>query len=153
MAGPSNHRIVVIVVAVSTPLALALETTLRKLLFPPEFEELRQWWGPTLTPWMWVVVGLTLGCSLLGVRMQRWLVRRALSKRPQQECSAADVRKVETEALFFSTSAPQVPALLATVGFMLGASIVPVAISVAAATLGVVVIGVRTRASDTTEVE
>jgi hypothetical protein len=132
-------------VAVSTPLALVLETALRMLLFPPEFEEVRAWLRPTITPWVWVTPVLAAIATLGGLRLQRWYAARqfaalAPAKQTDEGWAAANF-----DALMLSTSAPQVPALLATLAFMLGSAAPPVLAAIAVGTAGVLVQGLTLR--------
>lgn len=128
-------------IAVSTPLALAAETLLRQLLFPPEFVEVRAWLGPTLTSWMWVAAPMSVVFTGLGMVFRRWSVRRGLKKLGARAEDPKSVQKLEFDALMLSTSAPQIPALVATFGFMFGSALQPVAVAIAVATTGVLVIG------------
>lgn len=132
-------------IAVSTPLALAVETGLRIFLFPPELEEVRAWLRPTLTPWVWAMPVLAAAATLLGLRLQRWHAAREFRALPAHEQTEEAWRAAHFDALMLSTSAPQIPALLATFAFMLGAELLPVVVAIAVATAGVLVQGVALR--------
>ncbi len=131
---------VLLLVAASTPLALAAETGLRRLMFPPEFDEVRLWLRPQITPWLWLA---PITCALaipLGLFVQRYLVARSL-RTATGTLTTAMRASIEVDALLLATSVPQVPAILATMGFTLGAAIDPIAAAIAIATLGIMVIG------------
>jgi hypothetical protein len=129
------------VVAVSTPLALAVETGLRVLLFPPEFEEVRMWLRPVITPWMWTASALAIGFTLLGLRLQKWFVARRMARLAEDKRTREAEAKAHFDALMLSSSCPQIPALLATFGFMVGADLLPVVVAIAIATTGVLTLG------------
>lgn len=129
------------VVVVSTPLALAFETLLRQLLFPPEMDEVRAWLRPSLTPWTWLAPPASAAASVLGVKLYRILLRRGTAKLDPGKTDPDAIDKVRLDALLLATSAPQVPALLATVAFMFGAELTPVLVAMAVATLGVASVG------------
>lgn len=133
---------VLAIVGVSTPLALVIETGLRQIMFPPEFDEVRMWLRPSITPWLWLAAPLAALATPLGYRVQGWLVRRALAKLPPERRTERERRELELDALLLSTSVPQFPALFATFGFMLGSALLPVVVAMAVATAGVVVVGV-----------
>jgi hypothetical protein len=132
-------------VAVSTPLALLLETALRMLLFPPEFEEVRAWLRPTITPWVWFTPILAAIATLGGLRLQRWYAARQFAALAPAKQTAEGWAAVNFDALMLSTSAPQVPALLATLAFMLGSAAPPVLAAIAVGTAGVLVQGLTLR--------
>ena len=143
-AAPTRAKfyIVLAIVGVSTPLALAAETGLRQIMFPPEFDDVRMWLRPSITPWMWICAPLALVVTPLGYKLQKWLVARALAKLPEARRTDDERRDCELDALLLSTSVPQFPALFATFGFMFGSALLPVAVAMATATLGVIAVGV-----------
>ena len=151
--GASTRRtwVVLTVVAVSTPLALVLETALRTVLFPPEFEEVRLWLRPTITPWVWSMPVLAGVATLLGLRLQRWYAARQLAALPAHRQTPEKQAAAHFDALMLSTSAPQVPALLATIAFMLGSELAPVLAAIVAGTAGVLVQGAVRRTDDATQ--
>jgi hypothetical protein len=133
---------VVAIVAISTPLAVALESLLRQWMFPPEFEDVRAWLEPSITPWMWLT---PLACALgipIGLRLHRWLVRRTIARMPVERRTPVAEANAVTDALLLSTSVPQVPAIVATMGLLLGSALTPVLVATATATVGVLVIGI-----------
>jgi ABC-type sugar transport system permease subunit len=128
-------RVVVLLIAVSVPIALAIETGFRQLvLLPmigPELHELREFYWPALTDELrraaltrtaWVLVGVTVLAGALGVALLRRAARR--------ERDLAELR----DRLLLLTSIPQVPAILATLCFAFGSSLLPVLISMAIST-------------------
>lgn len=128
-------------IAVSTPLALAVETLLRQLLFPPEFAEVRAWLSPKLTTWVWVATPMSVVLTGVGIAYRRSAIRRGIKKLGSRAEDPKALQKLEFDALILSTSAPQVPALLATFAFMFGSALQPVIVAIAAATVGVLVVG------------
>lgn len=124
---------------VAAPFALGFETLLRKLLFPPEFEDVRALVGPTLTLAAWALPIVCLLAGLAGVVFQRRLVERALRKLPAARRDDPESQeKARVGAFLLAASVPQVPAIVATVLFTFGASLVPVVVTVVVSTLGVV---------------
>ena len=140
--GPRSNWVLLVLIAASTPLALAVETGIRHLILPPEFEQVRLWLRPRVTPWAWAMVPATVVATLFGLKLQRWLYRREHSRLLTRLDPAAAHDKAVFESLMLSTSAPQLPALAATIGFMLGSALLPVLVAIAVATAGVLVLGV-----------
>jgi len=132
---------VLAIVAMSTPLALAVETGLRQIIFPPEFDEVRMWLRPTITPWVWIATPACLLAIPLGAKLQRWLVARDLAKLPPERRTEQERIECEFDALLLSTSAPQLPAVLATLAFMFGSGLLPVIVAMVIATVGVLGLG------------
>lgn len=139
---PRRSRLigVLVLVALSTPLALLVETGVRRLMMPPAFEQVRTWLSPALAPWAWATVPITLVATGLGWWLYGVLLRRAL-RRAAPEQPAHDGARLE--ALILASSAPQLPAVGATVLFMLGAPLLPVIVAMGVATLGVLSLGWR----------
>lgn len=133
---------VVAIVAISTPLAVVVESVLRQWMFPPEFDEVRAWLQPRITPWMWISPLLSALGVPLGLRLHRWLVRRTIARLPAHRRNPTTEANAVTDALLLSTSVPQVPAIVATMGLLLGSLLLPVVVATAVATAGVLVIGV-----------
>lgn len=133
---------VLTLVAVSTPLALALETGLRRIMFPPDFDEVRMWLRPSITPWVWLAPLAAAVAIPLGAKLQRWLVARSMDALPPARRTAHERAECEIDALLLSTSVPQVPAVLATMAFMLGSALVPVVAAMVVSTAGVLGLGV-----------
>ena len=127
--------------AVSTPLALAVETGLRMLLFPPEFEELRMLLRPIVTPYLWIATPLAVVFAFVGLRVQKYVVRKRLAKLPEDKRTPDREALAHLDALMLSSSCPQIPALFATFGFMIGSELLPVLVAIGVATAGVCVLG------------
>ncbi|MBL8941901.1 MAG: hypothetical protein JNK45_02085 [Myxococcales bacterium] len=132
---------VLAIVAASTPLAMLVETGLRQVMFPPEFDEVRMWLRPTITPWVWLAPVASILAVPLGDRLQRALVRRELLRLPPERRTEAERVACEFDALLLSTSAPQIPAVIATLAFMCGAGLAPVIAAMIVATAGVLALG------------
>ncbi|MEM9454457.1 MAG: hypothetical protein AAGF11_09775 [Myxococcota bacterium] len=148
MAAPSRARLygVLALICLSTPVALGVETVLRRLMMPPEFDAVRAWLSPTLTPWAWATVPVTVAATGLGWWLFRTLTRRALSRRTlnkrRPELSEHEARaKAQLDAIILASSAPQVPAVAATMLFMMGAALTPVLVAMGTAMLGVLSLG------------
>ena len=143
MTRPSPYRRfwILVLVAVSIPLALAIETLARRLFFPPEFEELRTWLRPVLTPWVWACAPLALLAGIFALTLQPRIHARALARvRPGVPDPLA---RADTEALMVCSSIAQLPALAAMFGFMFGAALAPTLAAIAAGTAGVLLQALR----------
>lgn len=128
-------------IAVSTPLALVVETGLRRIMFPPEFEEIRMFLRPSLALPTWSLLGLVVLTTLLGQRWQQRRVDKRMAARPPEQQTAHYRTKETFDALVLFTSLPQLPAVLATFCFMFGAPLLPVVANMVAATGGVLIVG------------
>jgi hypothetical protein len=124
---------------VAVPAALAAETLLRWLLFPPELEALRAELRDVLTWVGWALVGVTAVTSWLAPRIQRRLTKRALRRIPEGMRTRERVELSRTGAFLLSSTLPQVPAISATLATMLGASYGP---AITAAVIVTVAIGI-----------
>lgn len=121
----------------AAPVALGFETVLRLLIFPPEFEEVREFLQPMLTPVAWGFAGLAGLTGLLGLALQRRLADKKLARLPAT--ADADQRYREVFGVFLLTTAlPQIPAILSSFAYMFGASIVPVVVGIGVCSVGVV---------------
>ena len=140
--------LILLVVGISTPLALGVETLLRMLIFPPEFDEVRMWLRPMITPYVWAAPVLAAVATVVGIWLQRSLARRAIDKLEPHERTPENLAAAHFDGLMLSTSAPQIPALLGTVAFMMGAALAPVLVGIAVATVGVLVVGLATMKSE-----
>ncbi len=127
----------ILLTVVAAPVALGFETLLRKLLFPPEFEEIRALLHPILTPLVWGLVALTAVVGALGLVLQRRLVARAIGRIPPTHRDSARLHRAKLGAFMLAASVPQVPAILATFGFMWGSSLTPTVLAIAVATLAI----------------
>jgi hypothetical protein len=136
-------RVIVLLIAVSAPLALGFETALRKLVFVPlmgaELAEIREFYWPELTDqvreamvtqWAWRLVGVTVLAGVLGVLLLRRATRRPLD--------AGAIR----DRMLLLTSIPQVPAILATLCFTFGSQLLPVLVSMGISTAFVLAQGI-----------
>jgi hypothetical protein len=136
---------IVLLTVVAAPFALALETLLRTLLFPSDFELVRELLSPAMTVAAWALVGVTALASVAGVALQERLADRAVARIPEAARTAELARRARLGAFMLAASVPQVPAILATFAFTFGASLVPVAVTIAVVTAGVVAVAVRAR--------
>lgn len=137
---------IVLLIAVSVPIWLGLETLLRihvlRPLYGPLIAELRGHYWPELTPeimadrstWLaWLLLAVTVLAGIIGVVVLRFAVARGGQ-------SATPERKLR-DTLLLLTSIPQVPGLLATLCPLAGSAWTPVLICVAVSTAFVVVQG------------
>jgi hypothetical protein len=129
------------VIAVSGPLSLGVETALRLALFTPDMHYLRSLTGPTLTPIAWGLAGVTALGGALAVPVQRWWYRRRVAQLPLDARTDDARARMAFEALYVSTSVPQLPALAVTLLFTAGSSLVPVATALAVSALAVLAQG------------
>lgn len=150
VAAPSRARPygVLALICLSTPAALGVETLLRRLMMPPEFDDVRAWLSPTLTPWAWATVPVTvaatgLGWWLFAALTRRALNRRALNKRRPEHSEHEARAKAQLNAIMLASSAPQVPAVAATMLFTMGAALTPVLVAMGTAMLGVLSLALR----------
>jgi hypothetical protein len=134
-------------IAASTPAMLGIESLLRWLLLPPEFEEVRIWLGPSITPYVWALAAAAAVAGPVGFRLQRALVNRTLSRLDPAHVDDMSEPRARFDALILSTSVVQVPALLATLGYLLGADLLAVVVAIAVATIGVIAQGIALRPS------
>jgi len=138
-ANPGGKRVLAMLTVIAAPFALGFETLLRKLVFPPEFEDVRTLFAPALTLAAWTLPVVCLVASLVGVVFQHRLVERALRKLPaDRRHDPESQEKARVGAFLLAASVPQVPAIVATVLFTFGASLTPVLVTVAVSTLGVI---------------
>lgn len=134
----------VLMIALASPAALGVETLLRWLVFPDDFEVLRQFLEPYLTPIAWGLAAITLLAALAIAPLYRASVKQKLARLPADATPASRAAAWNGPLLLVS-SLPQVPALFATIAFMLGAGLAPVASCMVLSTLGVLVPGVLVR--------
>jgi hypothetical protein len=114
---------VLAVVAVSAPISLAMETLLRKIMLPPEFEELRRLLNEVMTFANWWVVGLTVAAGVLGI----WAGRRVVASifaDPRLGDETARSRRL-LDRMMLTTSIPQVPTIFSTLLVMIGSDFLP----------------------------
>jgi membrane protein YqaA with SNARE-associated domain len=135
-----------LITVIAAPLAFALESALRALLFPPEFEDMRWYLRPTVSVVAWVLFGVALITSAAGQRMLVRTIDRRLAA--LGEGASEDKRQQAVVGTFLLTSSlPQIPAILATLASMFGSELLPVALAVAVASLGVLVQALRARSA------
>jgi hypothetical protein len=139
-------RALVLLIAVSVPIWLGLETLLRvyvlRPMYGPLIAQLRELYWPELTAevladrstrFAWMLLVVTVLAGILGV-----VVLRLVTKRGGQ--GAAPERKLR-DRLLLMTSIPQVPGLLATLCPPAGAAWTPVLLCVGVSTVFVIVQG------------
>lgn len=144
MSSARPSRAIIWLTIVAAPVALGLETVLRRILFPAEFEGFRAFLEPVLTPIAWCL-GLVAGAaSVIGLALQRRLTEKRLARIPE---ASLHLRHGQVSAVFLLTaSVPQIPAIFSTFAFMFGASIWPVLAGMAICTIGVALQAARLRA-------
>lgn len=137
-------RSVVLLTVFAAPFAIAFETLLRAILFPPEFEDFRVFLEPFLTPVAWVFGAAAAGASFVGLALQKRIAARKLARFERVEGVTDAMRQREVLGVFLLTaSVPQIPAVLSTFAYMFGASPWPVGVGIALSTLGVIAQAVR----------
>ncbi len=134
-----SRAVLVALVVTAVPVAWGVETGLRAVLFPPEFEELRGMLRPELTVVARGLVVVTLALVWPTWALMRWLARRRLRMLPGRR---PDLRAgVRLVAFLGASSVLQVPGVIATFAFMFGAEVRPVAGVVVTGTLGLLGLG------------
>lgn len=133
--------VLLVFITISTPLALVLETYLRGIMFPPEFEEVRMYLRPSLESPVWSLLSLVALTTYIGIRCMKSRIERRMAKRPESEQTQRYRDKETLDSIVIFTSLPQVPAIIATFCFMFGARLTPVLVNMAVATLGVIAVG------------
>lgn len=109
---------------------------------PPEFAQVSEVFGPTLTTLSWMLAALTALLSAIAILVQRKVTDTILDKRgargnPKKEKSA------RVGAFLVAASVTQVPPLLAVTVYAVGADLLPVAVGVAVSSVAVCVLGAR----------
>jgi hypothetical protein len=139
---PRSRRVLVAMVVTAVPIAWGVETVLRLAFFPAHFEELRVMLQPVMSTVARSMVLLTLLLVWPTWALMRWIVRRRLRGLPGRR---PDLRAgVRLVAFLLASSLLLLPGVLATLAFMLGAAVRPVAAVVVAGTLGLAGLGVVT---------
>ncbi len=133
-----SEPVVLAIVAVSTPTALAAEALVRRLLLPPELEEMREWLHPKVAPVGWALVGVAALAVVLAFALHRRLFAAALASKPATLAEAERAGRARMETMLLTTSVAQVPALLGTVAFTFGADPLATWLTIGIGTLGVV---------------
>lgn len=125
----------------AAPIALAFESLLRWLLFPPEFEAFRAFAEPVLTPLAWLLVLVSALAGVGGALAQRAIAARRIA-RLGAEATPARVETVRNQVFLITASIPQLPTIVSTFAFMFGASIVPTLVGVGICTVSVLAQGI-----------
>lgn len=107
---------------VAVPIALGFETALRMLLFPADFEELRQVLRPLLTTPAFAAIAVTALVGLASTRVRR-----------RFDPPDATLRQ-RAQGVFVASSMAQVPAVLTTFLWTFGAPLLPVLLTIATST-------------------
>ncbi|AKF03765.1 hypothetical protein [Sandaracinus amylolyticus] len=125
----------------AAPIALAFESVLRWLLFPPDFEAVRAFLEPFLTPLAWLLVVISALAGIAGTFAQRTIAARRIAKLGAG-ATAVQIETVRNQVFLITASIPQLPTIASTFAFMFGASLVPTLVGVAIGTLSVLAQGV-----------
>lgn len=137
---PPNRVLWLVILA--APVALALETGMRLLLFPADFDIVREFLNPYLTPVAWGL-GLLAGVGgWLGLFLQKRMSEKRLAKLPSDAPVALRYQAVFAVFLL-TTSVPQIPSVFATISFTFGADLLPVLVGIALCSIGVVAQALR----------
>lgn len=140
--GTGGRGALIVLTAVAAPAALGFETLLRWLLFPDDFELVRELLRPTLTVVAWALCGVTVLSAFAGIVAQKRLAARAVAK--LGPAAPPDrVARARLGGFLLAASIPQVPAVLATFAFMFGASLGPVLVAIAIVTAAVLLQAAR----------
>jgi membrane protein YqaA with SNARE-associated domain len=143
-------RFLVVMTTIAAPVSLGFETLLRKLFFPllmgDDFELVRDFLRPLLTPVAWMLCGVALLANFAGFALHAWLVARILKRLPEERRALREEREwAELPAFLVAASVPQMPCLFSTLMFTFGAELLPVLLGVGLGSLGVLVQALRTR--------
>jgi hypothetical protein len=136
-----SRRVLLPLIALSSPLSLAVETALRTLLFTDNMRELRLLARETLTPIAWALVPVTAAAAVLGVFVHRAALRKTLADAALRAGKPDAEENARLTALYVATSVPQIPALAATLLLTAGARVEPVMLTLLVAALGVMLQG------------
>lgn len=127
-----------VIIAVSAPISLALESTVRSYLMAPQAEELRQFFSPTLTLIAWGLAAATLPFGILGAVLRRIWVAKLLIQHAAGELRKPLARLV-LDRFLLSASIPQIPAIAATIVVMLGARMPPAIVAMVVSSAAILV--------------
>jgi len=132
---PPNRVLWLVILA--APVALGFETTIRLLFFPDDFEMVREFLHPFLTPVAWALGLLAAVGGFAGLALQRRMSEKRLARLPPD--ASVELRYQQVFGVFLLTTAvPQIPSVLATITFTFGASIWPVLVGIVFCSAGVV---------------
>ncbi|MEE8410540.1 MAG: hypothetical protein V3T05_13120 [Myxococcota bacterium] len=123
--------------AASVPAALGLEALLRVTVLPPDFELIRTHLEPTLTPLVWLCVGLAVAANVAAFVLQKHMQR---SPPPPEAASSGINQFKQVERLMVTASVAQMPAILAAFAYLMGAAIAPVGWTMLVSTIGVMLL-------------
>lgn len=121
----------------AAPVALGCETALRLLLFPDDFDLVRAFLSPVLTTVAWLFVPVAGLGGAIGLLLQRKLAEKRIAAFPDDAPLGPRYSAV-MGVFLLTTVAPQLPSIAVTFCFMFGSSIVPVLVTIAVTTVGVV---------------
>ena len=127
---------------VAAPVALGFETALRLLIFPEDFDLIRELLNPVLTPVAWLLVFVAAAGGALGLFLQRKLAEKRIAAFPEDAPLGPRYSAV-MGVFLLTTAAPQLPSIAVTFCFMFGSSIVPVIVAIAVTTVGVILQALR----------
>lgn len=136
-----SRRVLLPLIALSSPLSLAIETAIRTVMFTEDMRALRLVVRDTLTPAAWGFVPLTIAASVIGVFVHRAVLRRTLARAATRPGDPDAEESARLTALYVATSVPQLPALAATFLFTAGARVEPVMLTLLVAAAGVMLQG------------
>jgi hypothetical protein len=136
-----SRRVLLPLIAVSSPLSLGVETAIRTALFTDDMRALREMARDSLTPIAWAFVPLTALAGALGVLVHRAVLRRTLARAALPGARPDAAESARLTALYVATSVPQLLALAATFLFTAGARLAPVMITLLVAAFGVMLQG------------
>ena len=125
----------------AAPIALAFESLLRWLVFPADFEAVRAFLEPVMTPIAWALVLLSALAGIVGALAQRARVARKIA-RLGPGAAAVQMEAARNQVFLITASIPQLPTIASTFAFTFGASLVPTLVGVALCTLSVLAQGV-----------
>lgn len=128
--------VLVAATVLAAPVALAFESALRWLVFPPDFETVRAFFEPVLTPVAWLLALLSALAGVGGALAHRAIVARRIAKLGPAPLTA-QVEAVRNQVFLITASIPQLPTIASTFAFMFGASVVPTLVGVAICTVSV----------------
>jgi hypothetical protein len=141
-------RVVVVLIAISVPIFLGVETLVRVYvlgpLYGPVLADIRALYWPELstemiasraTRFAWILIGVTMVAGVVGIMALRRIIRRASDA--GEQTPPAKIR----DTLLLMTSIPQVPGLLSTLTLAGGGEWLPVLICVGISTGFVIVQG------------
>ena len=139
----TRPRMLVVLTVVAAPLAFGLETLLRKLLFPPDFDQVRDFLRGPLTPFAWALAVVALLATLVALAVYDRAARRAVERIPHERRTADVSVRAATGVFLLTSSIPQLPAVASTMLFTFGAPLVPTVVAIGIASLGVVLQAIR----------